>query len=79
MGPLEQQVAELLETPPREPDELLARSDGRPPNAEMRLVLAGLSAEQREEFLLTKITALSGALLRIAQAIDELQLPSESA
>ena len=78
MGPLEQQIAELLETPAREPDEELARGDGHPPNAEMRLLLAGLTAEQREEFLITKVTALGGAMLRIAQAIDELQLPSES-
>ena len=77
MGPLEQQIAELLETPAKEPDEDLARGDGRPPNAEMPLSRAGLTAEQREEFLFAKIIALGSAMLRIAQAMDELQLPSE--
>ena len=78
VGPLEQQIAELLETPARQPDEHLVRGDGRPPNAELRLLLAGLSAEQREEFLFSKLAALGSATLRIAQAIDELKLPSES-
>ena len=78
MGPLEQQIAELLETPTTEPDTDLARGDGYPPDAEMRLLLAGLTAEQRDEFLFGKIIALGSAMLRIAQAIDELQLPSES-
>jgi hypothetical protein len=78
VGPLEQQIAELLETPAKAPDEHLVRGDGHPPNAEMRLLLAGLSAEQRDEFLFAKVVALGSAMRRIAQAIDELQPPSES-
>ena len=39
----------------------------------MRLLLAGLSEEQREEYLFARVKALGDALQRIAHAIDELQ------
>jgi len=73
IGPLEQEIADLLERPGKVPDRDWARGDGRPPDADMRLSLAGLSEEQREEYLFTSVKALRDALRRIAQAIDELQ------
>jgi len=37
----------------------------------MRVLLLGLSDEQRQEYLFVKVKALGDALQRIAQAIDE--------
>ena len=73
VGPLEQQITDLLERPARVPDRDWVRSDGRPPDANTRLVLAGLSEEQREEYLFARVQALEDALRQIAHAIDESQ------
>jgi hypothetical protein len=73
VGPLEQEIADLLEIPAKVPNQDWVRGDGHPPNADMRLLLAGLSEEQREEYLFARVKALGDALRRIAHAIDELQ------
>jgi hypothetical protein len=73
VGPLEQEIADLLERPAKVPDRDWARGDGHPPDADMRVLLLGLSDEQREEYLFVKVKALGDALRRIAQAIDELR------
>jgi hypothetical protein len=44
----------------------------------MRVLLLGLSDEQREEYLFVKVKALEDALRRIAQAIDESRGDSSS-
>jgi hypothetical protein len=72
VGPLEQEIAGLLERPAK-PGRDWVGGDGHPPDAEMRLLLAGLSEEQREEYLFGRVRALGDALRRIAHAIDELR------
>jgi hypothetical protein len=77
MGPLEQEIAGLLDQ--REaPDRDWARGDGHPPDADVRVSLLGLSTEQVDEYLFVRVNALGDALRRIAQAIDELRGESDS-
>jgi hypothetical protein len=78
MGPLEQEIADLLEKPAKVPDRDWVRGDGHPSDADMRVSLLGLSEEQREEYLFVSVNALGDALRRIAQAIDELRGESDS-
>jgi hypothetical protein len=73
IGPLEQEVADLLQAPATVSDRDWVQGDGRPPDAEMRMSLAALSEEQRGEYLFASVKALGDALRRVAHAIDELQ------
>jgi hypothetical protein len=77
VGPLEQEIAGLLERPAEASDRDWVRGDGHPPDADMRVSLLGLSEEQREEYLFVRVNALGDALRRIAQAIDELRGESD--
>lgn len=73
MGPLEQEIAELLERPVDVPDQGWVRADGHPPDAEERVRLASLGEERLTEYLFLRVEALGDALRRIARAIDQLQ------
>lgn len=77
MGPLEQEIAGLLESPAKAGRDWVG-GDGHPPDVETRLLLSGLSEEQREEYLLGRVGALGDALRRIAHAIDELRGDADS-
>jgi hypothetical protein len=78
VGPLEQEIAGLLERPTAAPDRDWVSGDGHPPDADIRVSLLGLSDEQRAEYLFVRVNALGDALRRIAQAVDELRGESDS-
>lgn len=76
MGPLEREIESLLGRPVEVPDQGWVHADGHPPDAEERVLLAGLSQDQRAEYLVLRMSALGDALRRIARAIDELHARS---
>jgi hypothetical protein len=77
VGPLEQEVADLLEEPLRDTPYGIARRSGDTAGA--TAIFMGLDRDRRDELIFLSLAGVANAIRRVAGKIDEVEASTKGA